>query len=69
LVIGASTDTGCSLSGDDVRPEMPAIYIFRHQQVWLTPDEREAALCWNGGQLLCSGGLGRLASLLCECPL
>ena len=58
----------CSLSGSDRVPP-PALYVFRYQQVWLTPDERDAAVCWNGGALLCAGGLGRLATLLCECPL
>ena len=64
----ATTLGGCALVGGDM-PSEPVIYVYRYQQVWLTPDERELAQCWNGGALTCAGGLGRLSTLLCECPL
>lgn len=60
--------TACSLSARDLEPP-PVLYVYKYQQVWLTPDEREYAQCWNGAALVCAGGLGRLSELLCQCPL
>ena len=65
---GFAALAACSLSNSDMEPP-PAIYVAKYQQVWLTPDERELAVCWNGGALSCAGGLGRLSPLLCQCQL
>ena len=67
-IAAAAALAACSLSGSDQEPP-PVRYVFKYQQVWLTPDEREHAQCWNGAALVCAGGLGRLSELLCQCPL
>jgi len=67
-IAAAAAFAACSLSGSDREPP-PALYVFKYQQLWLTPDERETAQCWNGAALICSDGIGRLSELLCECPL
>lgn len=67
-IVLAGTLAACSLAGGGMWSDAPAIHIFRYQQVWLTPDERRLAQCWNGGALICSGGMGRLSTMLCECP-
>ena len=67
-IAGAAALAACSVSGSDREPP-PARYVFKYQQLWLTPDEREMAQCWNGGPLICADGIGRLSALLCECPL
>jgi hypothetical protein len=67
-IMGAAALTACSLSAADREPP-PPLYVFKYQQLWLTPDEREMAQCWDGGPLICSDGIGRLSELLCECPL
>lgn len=64
----AATLGGCAVVASD-RPAEPVIYVYRYQQVWLTPEERMLAQCWDGVTLTCIGGLGRLATQLCECPL
>lgn len=58
----------CSLSGSDLDPP-PPLYVYKYQQLWLTPYDRERAQCWNGAALICAGGLGRLSELFCQCPL
>jgi hypothetical protein len=67
-IAAAASLAACSLSGRDLEPP-PALYVYKYQQLWLTPEERELAQCWNGGALICAGGLGRLSTLLCQCPL
>ena len=70
LILGftmAAALAGCAVVGGDMRSE-PVIYVYRYQQLWLTPDERELAQCWDGGPLTCAGSLGRLVTQLCECP-
>ena len=69
VAVLAGTLAACSLPSTEMRSPARVLYVYRYQQVWLTPDEREAAQCWNGGALNCAGGLGRLSTLLCQCPL
>ena len=49
VAVLAGTLAACSLPSTEMRSPARVLYVYRYQQVWLTPDEREAAQCWNGG--------------------
>jgi hypothetical protein len=42
-------------------------YLGRDHRLWLTPPEREHAMCSEGRLLICDKGVGRLSQTWCGC--